>query len=81
MAILFTLKVFARNLLRGNRRRYIFLFCFDVYPVTPNPGFTFNKPTYYLLDYDDNRATKDCQSRMYIEFSIEKNDITRPLPL
>ena len=32
MAGLFTLKVFATNLLRENRRRYIFIFCFDVWP-------------------------------------------------
>ena len=32
MAILFTLRVFARNLLRANRRRIIlFVFCFDVW--------------------------------------------------
>ena len=39
MAISFTLRVFAGNLLRGNRRR--------------NPGYSSNKPTHYLLDHGD----------------------------
>ena len=38
---LLTLRVFARNLLRGNRRKNIFfIFRFDT-----NPSFTSNKPT------------------------------------
>ena len=53
MAILFTLRVFAGNLLRGNRRRntfYILLWCLA---WCSNPDFTSNKPTHYLLDYGD----------------------------
>ena len=52
MAILFTLHtVFARNLLRGNRRRKIlFVFRFDVWPGTRTLAFASNEPTHYLLD-------------------------------
>ena len=53
MAILFTLRVFVRNLLRGNRRRntfHISFWCLDW-----NPGFSSNKPTHYLLDHGDFR--------------------------
>ena len=46
MAGLFTLRVFARNLLRGNRRRTIF-FHISFFM----PGLTSNKPRHYLLDY------------------------------
>ena len=46
------LRVFARNLLRGNRRRNnFFVFCFDVWPGVRVPAFTSNKSTHYLLDY------------------------------
>ena len=56
MAILFTLRVFARNLLRGNRIFILcifFVFCFDVRPGTRTLAFKSNKPTHYLLDYGD----------------------------
>ena len=43
MAGLFTLRVFARNLLRGNRRRNIFISYFVLIPDL----------THYLLDYGD----------------------------
>ena len=45
MASLFTSRVFARSLLRGNCRRNIFfcIFRFDVWDT--NPSFTSNKPT------------------------------------
>ena len=53
----FTLSGFARNLLLGNRRRYI-LSPYDektkwclIWDTIP--GFTSNKPTHYVLDYDD----------------------------
>ena len=40
MAILFTSQSFARNLLRGNRRRKIlFVFCFDVWPGARTMAF------------------------------------------
>ena len=53
MAILFTLKVFARNLLRGNHRRNTFCILFWYLTWGSNPGFTSIKPTYYLLYYGD----------------------------
>ena len=37
--ILLTLRAFARNLLRGNRRRNTFVFCFDVWPGTRTLAF------------------------------------------
>ena len=42
MPILFTFRVFVRNLLRGSGQRNIFLGF--------NRGFTYNKPTHHLLD-------------------------------
>ena len=50
MTILFTLRVFGRNLLRGNRRNRILFWCLTWYS---NPGFSSNKPTHYLLDHGD----------------------------
>ena len=51
MAVLFNLlpRVFARNLLRGNRQRNTFRISF----WDSNLGFSFHKPTHYLLDYCD----------------------------
>ena len=49
MAILFTIRVFARNLLRGNCRRNIFFSYFALIDHGPMS----NKPTHYLLDYGD----------------------------
>ena len=39
MAILFNLRVFATNLLRGNRRRNLFVFRSDVWPGTRTLAF------------------------------------------
>ena len=50
---LFTLRVFARNLLRGNRRRNTFRILFWCLAWDSNPGFSSNKPTHYLLDHGD----------------------------
>ena len=47
----FTLRVFARNLLRGNRQRNIFRISFWCLAWDLNPGFSSNKPTHYLLDH------------------------------
>ena len=44
---------FARNLLRGNRRRNTFRICFWCLAWGSNPGFSSNKPTHYLLDHGD----------------------------
>ena len=43
-----TLRVFARNMLRGNSRRNIFSFHISFCCLTWDKS---NKPTYYLLDY------------------------------
>ena len=53
MAILFTLRVFARNLLRENRQRNTFRILFWCPAWDSNPGFSSNKPTHYLLDHGD----------------------------
>ena len=50
---LITLRVFARNLLRWNRRRNIFRILFWCLAWGPNPGFSSNKPKHYLLDHGD----------------------------
>ena len=47
---IFTFRVFARNLLRGNRRRNIMRILFW---WGSNPGLSSNKPRYYLLDHCD----------------------------
>ena len=53
MAILYTLRVFARNLLRGNRRKNTFRISFWCLAWGSNPGFSSNKPTHYLLDHGE----------------------------
>ena len=50
---IFLLCVFARSLLRGNRRGNIFSIFFLCLACGSNPGFSSNKPTHYLLDYAD----------------------------
>ena len=52
--ILFTLRVFPRNLLKGSRRRNIFIFLFWCQTWGLNSGSMSNKPTHY-------------QSRIYIK--------------
>ena len=58
MAILFDLRVFARNLLRESSRRNTFCISFRCLVWGSNPNFTSNKPTHYLLDYGDFMCTK-----------------------
>ena len=55
MARLFTLRVLARNLLRGNRRSDIFFFHISLWCLTwdSNPILKFNKPTHYLRVYGE----------------------------
>ena len=53
MAVLFTLRAFASNLLRGNRRRNTFCTLFWCLAWGSNPGFTSNKPTHCPLPYGD----------------------------
>ena len=48
-----TIRLFARNLLRGNRRRNTFRISFWCLAWDSNPGFSSNKPTHYLLDHGD----------------------------
>ena len=59
MAILFTVRVFARNLLRRNRRRNTFRILFWCLAWCSNPGFSSNKPTHYLLDHGDFDPTSN----------------------
>ena len=47
------LRVFVRNLLRGNRRRNNFRISFWCLAWDSNPGFSSNKPADYLLDHGD----------------------------
>ena len=58
MAILFALRLFARNLLRGSRRRNIFIFWYWCLTWDLNLGLTSYKPTHYLLDHDDLNTTR-----------------------
>ena len=58
MAILFTLRVLARNLLKGNRRKNTFRISFWCLAWDSNPGFSSNKPTHYLLDHGDFKNSK-----------------------
>ena len=53
VAILFTLRAFARDLLRGNDQRNTFCILFWILAWGLNPGFTFNKPTHNLLEHGD----------------------------
>ena len=51
IAILFTLRVFVRNMQRGNCRINTFCILFWCLAWDSNPGFTSNKPAHYLLEY------------------------------
>ena len=53
VAILFTLAVFARNLLRGNLRWNTFRISFWCLAWGSNPGFSSNNPKHYLLDHGE----------------------------
>ena len=70
MAILFTLRVLARNLLRRNRRRkYAFRISFCCLACYSNPGFSSNKLTHFLrrlLDWPYDAKTKyPLQGKLY----------------
>ena len=60
----FTLRVFARNLLSGNRWRNTLLFCFDVWPVTRTLAFTSYKPIHYILEYGESTLMNQTIFRM-----------------
>ena len=53
--VIFTLRVFPRNLLRGNRERNIYFFHISFWCLIwdTSPGFMSNKSIHYLLDYGD----------------------------
>ena len=51
IVILFTLRVSARNLLRGNRRRNNFHILFWCLAWISKTAFSYNKPTHYLLNH------------------------------
>ena len=75
MAVLYTLRIFARNLLRESRRRNIFLFyfIFDDWPGIRTQAFGSNKPTHYLLDHGDFEFIFDSKFENKVLFySFEK---------
>ena len=53
MTILFNLRVFAKNLVKGNRRRNTFRISFWFLAWDSYPGYSNNKLTHYLLDHGD----------------------------
>ena len=64
---LFTLRAFARNLLRGSRRKNIFsYFVFDDWPEIRTQAFESNKPTQYLLDHGDYIALEPLKQKITI---------------
>ena len=65
MAILFTLRVFVRNLLRRNRRRNTFRISFWCLAWDTNPDFSSNKPTHYPLEHGNFKLK-------YSWFKLEK---------
>ena len=75
MAILFTLRVFARNLLRGNRRRYTFPISFWCLAWDSNPDFSSNKPTHYLLDHGDFTYLPTWSNKVYSMLTAASNTI------
>ena len=56
--------VFARHLLRENRRRNTFCILFWCLALGSNPGFTSNKPTHYSLDYGDLLSYYYCHEKV-----------------
>ena len=73
----FTLsRVFARNLLRANRRRNTFRILFWCLAWGSNPCFTSNKPTHYLLDYGDRSQlphSKRCNDPLSALFLLRRS--------
>ena len=67
MAGLFTLRVFARNLLIAEEFFFSY-FCFDAFSWNANTGFASTKPTQYVLDNDDiirhNTFSKDAPPKI-----------------
>ena len=69
---LFILRVFAKNLLRGNRRSNTFCILFECLAQGSNPGFTFNKPTHYLIDYGEKKEKSD-ENITFIMDNLDEN--------
>ena len=65
MAILLTLRVFFKNLLKGNYRRNTFRILFWCLAWASNPVFSSNKPKHYLLHHG-NYTTLPTTSRLSI---------------
>ena len=55
MAVLFTLIVFEKNLLRGSRRNIFHISIFDDSSGMRTQAFESTKPTLYILDHCDIR--------------------------
>ena len=75
MAIFFTLRVFARNLPRGNHRRNTFCILLWCLAWGSNPGFTSNKLIHYLIDrvgrvvitnFICNSYSRRCNNQLYM---------------
>ena len=75
MASLFTLRVFARNMLKEIAEEIIFFFHVSFRCLTwdTNPGFSFNKPTHCLLDYGDFNY----KLKIVHNFQRQIGDVTR----
>ena len=71
MAVLITLRVSARNLLKGNRRINTFCISFWCLAWASNSGFTSNKATHYLLDHGDFNTLTLIQNRSCFEFNMK----------
>ena len=65
MPIVFTFSVLVKNLLRGSRRRNIFIFSFRCLTWGLNLGLTSNKSTHYLLDYGKPIEPTQCTASSY----------------
>ena len=73
ITILFTLRVFARNLLIENCRRNIVFICsFRGLSWDTNPPFTSNKPTNYLLNYG-NLKQGELQNSKFCDCKIPQS--------
>ena len=68
--ILFTLRVFARSLLRGNRRKNICILRSNL-GFEQRLDFTSNKPIFYLLDYGDFQ----CNAIIYSKSTVMDGEI------
>ena len=73
MAALITLRVVARNPLRKYCRRNTFCIWIRCLIRNWNFGFTFNKPTHYLLDYGDFDTQQTIKNVVTIESPIRRS--------